>query len=119
MSLFRKRINGTYLLDKREFSSHLKNILGFSPGNLELYEIAFIHRSATFVLQNGTAKASIAKAEKPLVKITALKGIFKIKNMPDGIYTVTIEKTGFKTITVTVNIANGDLTVLEVQLEKN
>ena len=74
---------------------------------------------ATFILQNGTAKATIAKAEKPLVKITALKGIFKIKNMPDGIYTVTIEKTGFKTITVTVNIANGDLTVLEVQLEKN
>ena len=53
MSLFRKRINGTYLLDKREFSSRLKKILGFSPGNLELYEIAFIHRSATFTLPDG------------------------------------------------------------------
>lgn len=53
MSLFRKRINGTYLLDKREFSSRLKKILGFSPGNLELYEVAFIHRSATFILPNG------------------------------------------------------------------
>jgi ribonuclease III len=53
VSLFRRRTNGTYLLNKREFSSSLKKILGFSPGNLELYEIAFIHRSATFTLPNG------------------------------------------------------------------
>ena len=53
MSLFRKRTNGTYLLNNREFGSRLKKILGFSPGNLRLYEIAFIHRSATFTLPNG------------------------------------------------------------------
>jgi ribonuclease III len=53
VSLFHRRTNGTYLLDKREFSSRLKKILGFSPGNLKLYEIAFIHRSATFTLPNG------------------------------------------------------------------
>jgi ribonuclease III len=53
VSLFRKRINGKYLRDKREFSSRLIKILGFRPGNLELYEIAFIHRSATFTLDNG------------------------------------------------------------------
>lgn len=53
MSLFHKRINGTYLLDKREFRSRLKKLLGFSPGNLELYEIAFIHRSATHILPDG------------------------------------------------------------------
>ena len=40
-------------MDKREFRSRLKNILGFKPGNLELYEIAFIHRSATFILPDG------------------------------------------------------------------
>jgi ribonuclease III len=51
--LFRKRLNGTYILDKREFGSRLKKILGFSPGNLRLYEIAFIHRSASFTLPNG------------------------------------------------------------------
>lgn len=53
MPLFRQRINGTYLLDKREFSCRLKKILGFRPGNLKLYEIAFIHRSATFTLPSG------------------------------------------------------------------
>lgn len=53
MSLFHRRTNGTFLLDKRDFSSRLKKILGFNPGNLELYEIAFIHRSATFTLPDG------------------------------------------------------------------
>ena len=53
MLLFRKRINGTYILDKREFGSRLKNIFGFKPGNLKLYEIAFIHRSASFTLPDG------------------------------------------------------------------
>jgi ribonuclease-3 len=53
VSLFRKRINGTYIPDNREFSSRLKKILGFRPGNLKLYEIAFIHRSASFTLPDG------------------------------------------------------------------
>lgn len=53
MSLFGRRINGTYILPKREFSSRLKKILGFKPGNLKLYEIAFIHRSATFTMPDG------------------------------------------------------------------
>jgi ribonuclease-3 len=53
VSLFRKRINGTYILPKREFSSRLKKILGFKPGNLKLYEISFIHRSATFTMPDG------------------------------------------------------------------
>jgi len=53
VSSFCKRINGTYILDKREFGSGLKKILGFSPGNLKLYEIAFIHRSATITLPDG------------------------------------------------------------------
>jgi ribonuclease-3 len=51
--LFRKRINGTHILPKRELSSGLKSILGFKPGPLKLYEVAFIHRSATFILPDG------------------------------------------------------------------
>lgn len=53
MSLFRKKKNGTYILDKREFGSRLKVLLGFRPGNLRIYEIAFIHRSASFNLPDG------------------------------------------------------------------
>lgn len=53
MSFLRRRINGTYILDKREFGSRLRKILGFCPGNLRIYEIAFIHRSASFTLPDG------------------------------------------------------------------
>jgi ribonuclease III len=53
VSLFRKRKNGSYILDKRKFSSRLKSILGFRPGKLPLYEVAFIHRSASFTLDDG------------------------------------------------------------------
>lgn len=53
MSLLKDRFNGTYILDKREFGSRLRKILGFKPGNLRLYEIAFIHRSASYTLPNG------------------------------------------------------------------
>jgi len=54
VSLFGAKKNGTYILEKREFSSRLKKILGFRPGNLKLYEIAFIHRSATFTMPDGS-----------------------------------------------------------------
>jgi ribonuclease-3 len=53
VSFFRKSINGTYLLKKQDFSSSLKKMLGFRPGNLKLYEVAFIHRSASFSLPDG------------------------------------------------------------------
>lgn len=53
MSLFNKKQNGTFILEKREFRSRLKKILGFTPGNLKLYELAFIHRSATITLPHG------------------------------------------------------------------
>lgn len=53
MLLFSRRVNGTYILDKREFGTRLKNIFGFRPGNLKLYEIAFVHRSASLTLPDG------------------------------------------------------------------
>lgn len=53
MSLFQLKKNGTYILDKREFFSRLKDLLGFRPGELRIYEIAFIHRSASFTLPDG------------------------------------------------------------------
>lgn len=48
-----KSNNGTLILDKQDFRSRLISILGFRPGNLRLYEMAFIHRSATYVLADG------------------------------------------------------------------
>lgn len=53
MSFLNTNLNGTYILNKREFVSRLRKILGFRPGNLRLYEIAFIHRSASYTLPDG------------------------------------------------------------------
>lgn len=53
MSLFHRRKNGIYILDKREFRSRLKKLLGLRPGDLRIYEIAFIHRSASLTLPDG------------------------------------------------------------------
>ena len=46
--------NNTHILDRREFRSALISILGFRPGKLGIYEKAFIHRSATLTLEDGT-----------------------------------------------------------------
>ncbi len=51
--VYKRKLNGTFILNKRIFRSNLRKILGFKPGNPELYEKAFIHRSATFSLPNG------------------------------------------------------------------
>jgi len=53
VSLFHQRKNGTYIPDKREFNSRLKKLLGLRPGDLRIYEIAFIHRSASLTLPDG------------------------------------------------------------------
>jgi len=53
VSLFHRRKNGTYITDKREFNSRLKKLLGLRPGDLRIYEIAFIHRSASLTLPDG------------------------------------------------------------------
>jgi ribonuclease-3 len=53
VSFLNKKPVSLYIPDKQEFSSDLRKILGFRPGNLRLYEIAFIHRSASFTLSDG------------------------------------------------------------------
>lgn len=53
MSLFSKKNNGTYITNKQEFASRLRKIIGFRTANLRIYEVAFIHRSASFSLPDG------------------------------------------------------------------
>ena len=50
MFLFLRKTDDTHIFDKREFRSQLKNMFGFKPKKLKLYETALIHRSATFIL---------------------------------------------------------------------
>jgi ribonuclease-3 len=53
VSLFPKRNNGIYITNKQEFASRLRKITGFRTSNLRIYEVAFIHRSASFSLPDG------------------------------------------------------------------
>lgn len=47
-----------YLSPDKEFVKKLKNILGFVPGNVALYKMAFRHRSVAKVLKNGTRSSN-------------------------------------------------------------
>lgn len=53
MSLFPKKNNGSYIPNRHEFSAGLRKIIGFRTFNLRIYEVAFIHRSASFTLPDG------------------------------------------------------------------
>ena len=53
MSPFPKIRSNSYVNNKKEFSSRLRKIVGFRTSNLRIYEVAFIHRSASFSLPDG------------------------------------------------------------------
>ncbi len=54
MFLPNRKKNNTMVHDRRELRSGLKRLLGFRPRKLRLYEMAFIHRSASYILPDGT-----------------------------------------------------------------
>lgn len=53
MSLFPKSNSSSYITNKKEFAARLRKIIGFRTFNLRIYEVAFIHRSASFSLPDG------------------------------------------------------------------
>ncbi|NOU17136.1 MAG: carboxypeptidase regulatory-like domain-containing protein [Bacteroidales bacterium] len=54
-----------------------------------------------------------------IVKKTADKGGFMVKSLSEGVYNVTVSKSGYKDQVVTVAITNGELSVLNVEMNKN
>jgi len=52
--LLRRKENNTLIHDRRDFRQRLKKLLGCKPSNLRLYEMAFIHRSASYTMPDGT-----------------------------------------------------------------
>lgn len=76
--------------------------------------------SLSFSLEGGAMMAKSAKgASESVVKKTAEKGRFNIKSLHSGMYTVTIKKVGYADQVITVAVADGDLTDLNIQLVKN
>lgn len=73
----------------------------------------------TFTPVNGQLKSAASNGKKPIVKKTAKGGGAHEKNMPDGTYTYTAKKTGRKEANGTVDIVNGEMTILEIKMEKS
>jgi len=72
----------------------------------------------TLIPTNGLMKAAASNDKNNIVKKTAAGGGSNYKSLADGTYTVTATKPGFKDATMTVNVVNGELKVLEIQMEK-
>jgi ribonuclease-3 len=51
--LINRKKNNTLIHERKKFRSELRKLLGFRTANLRLYEMAFIHRSATYTFPDG------------------------------------------------------------------
>lgn len=56
---------------------------------------------------------------EPFEKETADKGGFMVKTVQDGAYQVRVSKEGYKEKTVTISVNDGELTRLDLELDKN
>jgi hypothetical protein len=65
-----------------------------------------------------TALRAASTSQKTAVKKTAKGGGANYKGLADGEYTVVAKKPGFKDVTTTVSVVNGEFTVLEIRMEK-
>ena len=74
----------------------------------------------SFAVENASMlkSASVASVET-VVKKSAEKGNFRISNMPEGTYTVTVKKIGYKDQMIKMNVVNGETTTLKIEMEKN
>jgi hypothetical protein len=73
-------------------------------------------KGAKFVFRPDTATLNLG-APGEIMKMTAEKGIFRIKSIQEGTYNVTVTKPGFRDKVVSVVVADGELTELRVELE--
>lgn len=81
--------------------------LSFSPNG---------HDEALKAADNG---GNTNKSEVMLTKRTADKGGFNIKSLPEGVYSATISKNGYKDQVETVAVTQGELSDLNIRLSKN
>ena len=99
-----------------------KKIVDLGTGSLSLKASAYDEKSGNairgvkFIFRSDKTLSSAGPSAE-IVKTTADKGGFIIKNMPQGTYTVTITKPGYKEKIVSVVVADGEKTELKVGME--
>ncbi|MDO9340814.1 MAG: carboxypeptidase-like regulatory domain-containing protein [Bacteroidales bacterium] len=73
---------------------------------------------AIFIFTHEASIATGSNGNGEIVKKTSKKGNFHVKNMEPGTYKVVVSKQGFKKKEVTVSIADGERSELNVEMEK-
>ena len=74
----------------------------------------------TFMNDGETSPSALAaNAEPVIIKTSAAKGGFTIKSLPSGVYRVSFKKMGYTEQFATVNVNDGELTTVELALNKN
>lgn len=56
---------------------------------------------------------------RTVIKKSAEKGGFNVKSLPEGVYSVLLKKVGYADKTVTMNVSNSEMSVLNINLSKN
>lgn len=75
-------------------------------------------RGVIFTFKPENISLDLTATNGKLVKRTATKGSFQIKNMQAGTYKVLVQKPGYKDKEVSVSISDGERSDLNVVLEK-
>jgi hypothetical protein len=75
-------------------------------------------RGAIFTFKTDGSKVTGSNGKVEIIRKTAKKGSFHIKNMQPGTYSVSVRKPGYKEKEVTVSVADGERSDLKVELEK-
>ena len=72
----------------------------------------------SFSLNGGATLAKSVNGKNGFTKKSADKGGFLVRTAADGTYTVTVELPGYKKATATVSVVSGQMSVLDIGLER-
>jgi hypothetical protein len=108
--------NARKIIETGTGSLALKGLAVELQNGLPVQNATFTFKPANDI--TALVKTASSNGNGNIVKKTAAKGIFNIKSMAEGTYSVTITKPGYKDQVTTVNIVNGEKTNLKVELEK-
>jgi hypothetical protein len=75
-------------------------------------------KGVKFIFKPEGVKVNLTAGMTEIIKKTAEKGSFHVKNMPAGTYKVVVNKPGYKEKEVSVSVADGERSELTVELEK-
>lgn len=102
------------VIDTGSGSLSVKGIVADAQTGLPLKGV-----TVSFALEGGMMKTAAATTTDPeLVKKTAEKGGFNVKNLASGTYQVTLKKVGYADQVITVSVNDGEMSLIDVKLDK-